>query len=260
MWFEEKFNLMHAQPDQQKRQLSATKIPITSLDKEKQSAIINEYKVTLDSCTCRDYRTRELPCKHIYRLAYELGHMQPPAKIDEDKNYTGSHDKHLKAKITKQLKLIVDELPLKAQLLLLGYLTQYTIQPEGKSAKEMLSLLEDKGLLIKLIPPEPSIEDLCYGYTIKNLKGFCGKIPPKYTKRADIINYISTLPEVVDKLRKEYDIKFKLYGLQYASHICPDELIPYKHSIIRHLRQKNYSAEDFIELHVPDDVLYFTIE
>ena len=33
------------------------------------------YNVTLDSCTCTDFSMRKLPCKHIYRLAYELGYL-----------------------------------------------------------------------------------------------------------------------------------------------------------------------------------------
>jgi hypothetical protein len=36
------------------------------------------YDVTLDSCTCFDFATRGLPCKHIYRLAYELGLLELP--------------------------------------------------------------------------------------------------------------------------------------------------------------------------------------
>lgn len=31
------------------------------------------YQVTLESCPCGDFRGRHLPCKHMYRLAYELG-------------------------------------------------------------------------------------------------------------------------------------------------------------------------------------------
>lgn len=31
------------------------------------------YQVTLESCPCGDFRKRHLPCKHMYRLAYELG-------------------------------------------------------------------------------------------------------------------------------------------------------------------------------------------
>lgn len=260
MWFEEKYNLMHTQPDQQKRQLSATKIPITSLDKENHSAIINKYKVTLDSCTCRDYLIRELPCKHIYRLAYELGYIKPPAKINEDENYTGSHSKHTKAEITKQIKLLIDEVPVKAQLLLLGYLTKYVIYPESKIAENMLIILENKGLLIKLIPPEPTMDELCYGYSIKELKSICGTIPSKYSKRADVINYISGIPDVVNNLRQRYDEAFKNSGLQYASHYWPDEFTSVWHTVIRYLRTKNYSADDFKELRIPDDILYFTIE
>lgn len=32
------------------------------------------YSTTLSGCTCVDFERRGLPCKHIYRLASELGH------------------------------------------------------------------------------------------------------------------------------------------------------------------------------------------
>lgn len=31
------------------------------------------YETTLDNCTCKDFSFRKLPCKHMYRLAHELG-------------------------------------------------------------------------------------------------------------------------------------------------------------------------------------------
>lgn len=31
------------------------------------------YSTTLSKCNCHDFRDRNLPCKHIYRLAVELG-------------------------------------------------------------------------------------------------------------------------------------------------------------------------------------------
>lgn len=37
-----------------------------------------EYYVTLNNCTCHDFESRGLPCKHIYALANELG------LLDED--------------------------------------------------------------------------------------------------------------------------------------------------------------------------------
>ena len=33
----------------------------------------NPYRVTLLSCDCKDYLERGLPCKHMYKLAFELG-------------------------------------------------------------------------------------------------------------------------------------------------------------------------------------------
>lgn len=50
------------------------------IDKENE-----EYETTLDSCTCSDFKERQLPCKHIYKLAMMLG------KINSDTdNYKSS--------------------------------------------------------------------------------------------------------------------------------------------------------------------------
>mgnify|MGYP000844520134 FL=1 len=47
---------------------------------EKQAAEIvgrdGVYDVTLNSCTCYDFEARQLPCKHIYKLASELGYLE----------------------------------------------------------------------------------------------------------------------------------------------------------------------------------------
>lgn len=64
-------------PDQIKRQKSAAKCKIISIDYENGTAVFagsgkTPYKTTTDTCTCRDYFVRRLPCKHIYRLRMEL--------------------------------------------------------------------------------------------------------------------------------------------------------------------------------------------
>lgn len=33
------------------------------------------YQVSLNNCTCHDFEMRQLPCKHMYRLAFELGYL-----------------------------------------------------------------------------------------------------------------------------------------------------------------------------------------
>lgn len=52
------------------------------LDEESKTAVVTGrdgmYNVTLDSCTCYDFESRQLPCKHMYRLAHELGLLELP--------------------------------------------------------------------------------------------------------------------------------------------------------------------------------------
>lgn len=86
-WDEQGFEV-HSTEDQIKRQKSAAKVCVESLDIENKIAVINGYDVTLCSCTCRDYSVRRLPCKHMYRLAIELGifEEQPTIKSKTKKN------------------------------------------------------------------------------------------------------------------------------------------------------------------------------
>lgn len=70
---------IHLDENQQKRIKSAAKADLTPIDIDK----IHEcgtfggrhgtYHTTLQQCDCYDFSTRGIPCKHMYRLAYELG-------------------------------------------------------------------------------------------------------------------------------------------------------------------------------------------
>ncbi len=80
---------IHNNPDQLKRRISASKIKPSDikLDEIHSSAIIcgsgeEPYSVTLDSCTCYDFQSRDLPCKHMYRLALELGCLENLPEVD----------------------------------------------------------------------------------------------------------------------------------------------------------------------------------
>lgn len=66
-------------PEQVKRKENAkgAKMAPISIDYESQTAVFlgsgkKPYETSVDSCTCRDYFVRRLPCKHIYRLLEEL--------------------------------------------------------------------------------------------------------------------------------------------------------------------------------------------
>ena len=56
---------------------------ITSIDREKKAAIARtvrssqSYHVSLYKCNCSDYFNRNLPCKHMYKLALALGTVSP---------------------------------------------------------------------------------------------------------------------------------------------------------------------------------------
>ena len=67
------------EPDQIKRQKSgmSSKCIPAEVNYEEETAIFNgsgksPYITTTTTCTCRDFFVRRLPCKHIYRLRYEL--------------------------------------------------------------------------------------------------------------------------------------------------------------------------------------------
>lgn len=62
--------------------IKAEKVTVSS---DTQTAVIigsssEAYKVSLENCDCEDFRRRKLPCKHMYRLAYELGCFSHPKR------------------------------------------------------------------------------------------------------------------------------------------------------------------------------------
>ena len=68
---------------QQRRMMRAntSDITIKEIDKENRFGIFvgeRTYRTTLESCTCPDFKERKLPCKHMYRLASELGLIELP--------------------------------------------------------------------------------------------------------------------------------------------------------------------------------------
>ncbi|WP_432646635.1 SWIM zinc finger family protein [Mitsuokella sp.] len=72
-FFTKEYADMHKLPEQVIRQQRALTVPDVSVDKDTQTGIIHGYHTTLRDCSCMDFRQRGLPCKHMYRLAMELG-------------------------------------------------------------------------------------------------------------------------------------------------------------------------------------------
>ena len=68
---------IHSDPAQIKRQKNAAKFETSPISIGDEFATFRgskkDYHTTLLSCNCADFGMRKLPCKHMYRLAYEIG-------------------------------------------------------------------------------------------------------------------------------------------------------------------------------------------
>lgn len=78
LWYKCWGDLNHNDPYKLVRQERACKAPLTPLDLDIKKGIAHfrgeerDYKTTLSTCECMDFQRHALPCKHMYRLAYEL--------------------------------------------------------------------------------------------------------------------------------------------------------------------------------------------
>lgn len=87
----EKWDGVHDTPDQKKRLASAKTAACTPLSVSQTdstgsfSGSHGTYETTLESCTCADFVRRKLPCKHVYRLAIELGVLDGSVASDSSK-------------------------------------------------------------------------------------------------------------------------------------------------------------------------------
>lgn len=117
---------LHNDQAQQKRIASARSANTTpsSVDKNFQTAVFPgsgaiPYTTTLDSCTCVDFARRKAPCKHIYRLAIELGLLDLSAKSGINKN----NQKQMWYDVVSELENLTD----KSQFFLMQFLRQELI-------------------------------------------------------------------------------------------------------------------------------------
>lgn len=78
LWYKCWGDLNHNDPHKLVRQERACKAPLTPLYLDVKKGVAHfrgterDYKTTLISCECMDFQRHALPCKHMYRLAYEL--------------------------------------------------------------------------------------------------------------------------------------------------------------------------------------------
>ena len=66
-------NSLHNDYHQLQRQQRATKLQLDSVDFDKRTGRFGKLRVSLERCSCTEFRRNHKPCKHMYRLASELG-------------------------------------------------------------------------------------------------------------------------------------------------------------------------------------------
>ncbi|GAA0200753.1 hypothetical protein [Selenomonas dianae] len=80
-FFSEESVDLHNTPEQLQRQDRLTELRVIQIDRVAGTGLVysgsrdsgHSYETSLTKCKCVDFRQRRLPCKHIYRLAAELG-------------------------------------------------------------------------------------------------------------------------------------------------------------------------------------------
>ena len=113
---------LHSKQDQLNRQKRALRLNVESIDFETRSGKINGYDVSLANCTCVDFSMNQKPCKHMYRLAHELGIFQLSGTVINDPNVKSFKDVKKERKDFKQVLL---SLSFESQRILYEYIFNY---------------------------------------------------------------------------------------------------------------------------------------
>lgn len=200
-FFDEEHKELHEEREQLRRQKSAKTLTLDYVDFENQTGKIKKYEISLDGCTCVDFIMRQQPCKHIYKLASELGVFQISSK---------TNDKYLPPTSETQIKTTRDAIKEKirnvstdAQL----ELREFTYRPKPKvydlkehpACEELISA----GLLVAR---EVSIEDALEKFTIAQIQKLCtGEKPKKSWRRAQVIDFFKkNYYDIAEQITKEF--------------------------------------------------------
>lgn len=205
-----------------------------------------QYETFLNYCPCGDFRRSKLPCKHIYRLAIELGLMN--YKVDSDINAI----KHILIKLDDTID-IVEKLSENAQHALLdiakhapGYKIVVTpvimelfecgividAKPDEHELKfgkktEIAELLNMEKIPFDKKANKSVLEELCLKY-----------IPEKTHEKFDRIYYVS-----IQKNFSAQNIHWYLLRKYEKDIIYKDGILPNDHITAQLIKRGYYSQE-----------------
>lgn len=196
---------------------------VSSLNKKKLCAKIKSsykpdtiYSTCLSDCTCPDFQQRKLPCKHMYKLALELG------VISKEWDLSGIPD---------EIKELFSSLPLKDQIKYLRLIRNYRGLKYFDVRKQEISVdLLGCGFL----------ED--YSDKRANIERYCAKndiIAALTTAHSPFIQSITSRTkksEMIDWIAENDEKLFNKLGCKYYTICFSSTLSPYLEYIYRHYK------------------------
>lgn len=137
---------IHSSEPQKKRMLSAASAALTPIEVEHEtksatfSGHHGVYQTTLDSCTCVDFHARQLPCKHIYRLAHEIDRIDLGHTVMYSADAIINPDEEDRTDKAIRIGLVIDEQPKNSYVPILAVLR--TIQELGRPLTTINSAIQ----------------------------------------------------------------------------------------------------------------------
>ena len=137
---------IHSPEPQKKRMASAANAALTPIKVEykTKSATFSGhhgvYQTTLESCTCHDFHTRHLPCKHIYRLAHEIEHVDLGHAVMYSADAIVNPDEEERTDKAIRIGLLIDEQPKNSYMPILMVLR--AIQELGRPQSTISSAIQ----------------------------------------------------------------------------------------------------------------------
>ena len=221
----EQWDDCHHSPDQTKRMASAQKAACTpiELDRDMGAGVFKgssgTHTTTLEHCTCIDFCRRKLPCKHMYRLAMELGLVNESYKSDPKAVIGPSHKEPLSETIERLEKLT------KAQQELLHSITC------GMNSKNPVSVVNVSPNLLCLIDAQllsrsDDLPTILTGHKMADLRSLISSLGSNFkgSKKVDLVNYL--LDNHSDQL-KSIDLSYA--AVELPSHIKYGKVNMYLH-------------------------------
>jgi len=257
-------NFLHLdekQIDRQNKALSQKHTPLL-LDRDNKKAQFKGsegeiYISSLDNCTCMDYTRRKKPCKHMYRLAYELGFFVLENNQDQDNCKPDEERESVKESLNQCddqfLEYLYKVCLGSMEDLLLGESLKYKYQNYYISKEQLicnknvvdlismsfLIICDDKKVILdKLFKKNELLSSDVMNY----LSNISVKLSAKANKQEIVDILFTHMPDLIDKLCHDYVI------LDFSS-----IFYNHKRTILNYIRKKlkidqNEKKEILIEI------------